>query len=71
MTHVSILPTKTLFIMMAWGHTEMMIRFSSQMGGGIEHFCGHLSLGRGPNLSNFSLCCRPKMQEMAKLIVDC
>ena len=60
MTHVSMLPAKTLFIMLPWGHTEMMTCFSSKVGGGIECFCGHLALMAVANLSNFSLWHRQK-----------
>ena len=47
MTHVSMLPAKTLFIMLPWGHTEMMICFSNKSGHGIEGFSGHWALGGG------------------------
>ena len=56
MTLVSMLPAKALFIMLPWGHAEMMmmmICFSSKVGDGIECFCVHLALATVANLSNF------------------
>ena len=47
MTHVGMLPTKVLFIMLPWGHAEMMICFSCIMGDVIEFIHGHLVLGGG------------------------
>ena len=60
MTHVSMLPAKALFIMLPWGHTEMMICFSNiNLGMALSASVAIWPLAVA-NLSNFLLCGRPK-----------